>query len=193
MVTGSRFRGQGGRGCRDRGHDQPDGRSDAGDKVEDTMLAQIVRLVEQAQASRAPIQRLSIWSPRSCRPHLHLHCHVRDLVRGGSQPALVLCWARRWVAPACALGLTLSIMVAARRGGVLIRSAESLETAHKLDTLILDKTGTIRGSARPHRRGGTDGIDEADLPRLVASAERSSEHPLGRPSFGCPRPRPGAR
>ena len=89
------------------------------------------------------------------------------------------------IACPCALGLAtpLSIMVSTGKGaqnGILIRSAEALETAHKLDTLILDKTGTItRGKPALTDVIPMGDLSEADLIRLVASAERSSEHPLG--------------
>jgi Cu+-exporting ATPase len=88
------------------------------------------------------------------------------------------------IACPCALGLAtpLSIMVGTGKGaenGVLIRSAEALETAHNLDTIVLDKTGTItKGAPALTDVAVTDGFDEEGLLRLVASAERSSEHPL---------------
>ena len=156
----------------------------------DTMLAQIVRLVEQAQASKAPIQRLA------------------DLVASWFVPAVIfiaiatfVAWFDLHAAPAltfalvaavavliiacpCALGLAtpLSIMVATGKSaqwGILIRSAEALETANKLDTIVLDKTGTItKGQPSLTDVIAADGLDEEELLGLVASAERSSEHPL---------------
>jgi P-type Cu+ transporter len=88
------------------------------------------------------------------------------------------------VACPCALGLAtpLSVMVGTGKGaqqGILIRSAEALETAHKLDTIVLDKTGTItRGAPALTNVLPSGGIKEEELLRLAASAERSSEHPL---------------
>ncbi|MEU2231656.1 heavy metal translocating P-type ATPase [Streptomyces vietnamensis] len=156
----------------------------------DTMLAQIIRLVQQAQASKAPIQRLAdaisayfvpaviaiaiatfaLWYTIGPAPVLTL--------------ALVSAVAVLIIACPCALGLAtpLSIMVGTGKGaqaGILIRSAEALETAHKLDTVVLDKTGTVTvgkpvlTDVRP-----VDGVDETELLRLVAAAETDSEHPL---------------
>ncbi|MFM9632613.1 MULTISPECIES: heavy metal translocating P-type ATPase [Streptomyces] len=156
----------------------------------DTMLAQIIRLVQQAQASKAPIQRLAdavsayfvpaviaiaigtfaLWFTVGPSPVLTL--------------ALVSAVAVLIIACPCALGLAtpLSVMVGTGKGaqaGILIRSAEALETAHKLDTVVLDKTGTVTEGkpvltdVRP-----ADGIDETQLLRLVAAAEADSEHPL---------------
>ncbi|MFF0558377.1 heavy metal translocating P-type ATPase [Streptomyces sp. NPDC004266] len=156
----------------------------------DTVLAQIIRLVQQAQASKAPIQRLAdaisayfvpvvigiaiatfaLWYTIGPAPALTL--------------ALVSAVAVLIIACPCALGLAtpLSVMVGTGKGaqaGILIRSAEALETAHKLDTVVLDKTGTVTvgkpvlTDVRP-----VDGVDEAELLRLVAAAETDSEHPL---------------
>jgi len=156
----------------------------------DSMLAQIIKLVESAQASKAPIQRLAdqvssyfvpaviviavwtfaIWFVTGPDPHLTF--------------ALVAAVAVLIIACPCALGLAtpLSIMVGTGMGatqGVLIRSAEALETAHQLDTVILDKTGTITRGHPTVTDVFATGVDEAELLRLVASAEHSSEHPLG--------------
>jgi len=156
----------------------------------DTMLAQIIRLVEQAQGSKAPIQRLadlvsSYFVPTAVFIAIGAFIIWFNL---GPEPAftfaLVSAVSVLIIACPCALGLAtpLSIMVGTGKGaenGVLIRSAEALETAHKLDTIILDKTGTItKGAPALTDVVPADGIDEADLVRLVASAERSSEHPL---------------
>ncbi|MGE0600636.1 MAG: heavy metal translocating P-type ATPase [Dehalococcoidia bacterium] len=155
----------------------------------DTMLAQIVRLVEQAQGSRAPIQRLadvvaSYFVPAVIFIAIGTFVAWYDF---GSEPAtfaLVSAVSVLIIACPCALGLAtpLSIMVGTGKGaenGILIRSAEALETAHKLQTVVLDKTGTIT----PGQPALTDVIGNGVLPedellRLVASAERSSEHPL---------------
>ncbi|MGH2726244.1 MAG: heavy metal translocating P-type ATPase, partial [Actinomycetota bacterium] len=157
----------------------------------DTMLAQIIRLVEQAQASKAPIQRLadlvaSYFVPAVVFIAIGSFVVWFDL---GPEPALtfalVSAVAVLIIACPCALGLAtpLSIMVATGKGaeaGVLIRSAEALETAHKLDTIVLDKTGTItKGEPSLTDVVSLDGFSEEELIRLVASAERSSEHPLG--------------
>src|SRR3546814_16296141 len=102
--------------------------------------------------------------------------------------ALVAAVAVLIIACPCALGLAtpLSIMVGTGKGathGILIRSAEALETAHKLDTVILDKTGTItKGKPALTDVAVLPGTNEAELVRLVASAEQSSEPPLGRSS-----------
>ncbi len=158
----------------------------------DTVLAQIVRLVQEAQGSKAPVQRLA------------------DLVTGYFVPAVLIvavatfvAWFALGPAPAfnlallntvavliiacpCALGLATptSIMVGTGKGaenGVLFRDAEALERLHKVRAVVLDKTGTLtEGKPRV-----TDIVPAADAPtemellRLVASAERGSEHPLG--------------
>jgi len=156
----------------------------------DTMLAQIIKLVREAQGSKAPIQRLvdkvsgyfvpaviaiSIWT------------FVVWWLLGPAPSgvfALVAAVAVLIIACPCALGLAtpLSITVGTGKGataGILIRSAEALETAHKLDTVVLDKTGTITEGAPAL----TDVLPAAGFERnallaLVAAAERDSEHPL---------------
>jgi Cu+-exporting ATPase len=161
------------------------------DKVgRDTLLARIVQMVAEAQRSRAPIQRLA------------------DQVSGWFVPAVVACalaafagWAILGpdpklayaltaavsvliIACPCALGLAtpMSIMVGVGRGahaGVLIRSAEALERLEKVDTLVVDKTGTLT-EGRPAVTAvlPADGWSEADLLTLAASLEQPSEHPL---------------
>jgi Cu+-exporting ATPase len=157
----------------------------------DTMLAQIIRLVEQAQASKAPIQRLADLVSSYFVPAvvvIAIWTFVAWFLVGPDPPltfALVSAVAVLIIACPCALGLAtpLSIMVGTGKGatsGILIRSAEALETAHKLDTIILDKTGTItRGAPALTDVVATGRWRDDDLLRLVASAERSSEHPLG--------------
>src|SRR5262245_7224581 len=156
----------------------------------DTVLAQIVRLVQQAQASRAPIQRLADAISAYFVPAvigIALVTFAVWFVAGPSPAltqALVAAVAVLIIACPCALGLAtpLSIMVATGKGaqaGVLIRSAEALETAHRLDTIVLDKTGTVT-AGKPaltdlHPVGGF-GSDE--LLAIVAAAEADSEHPL---------------
>ena len=156
----------------------------------DTMLAQIVRLVRQAQSSKAPIQRLADSVAGWFVPAV-LFIAVATFVVWfdvGPEPAvtfaLVAAVAVLIIACPCALGIAtpLSIMVATGKGaeaGVLIRSAEALETAHELDVLVLDKTGTLT-KGRPELTDlvAADGVDEDELLRLVASAEARSEHPL---------------
>ncbi len=155
----------------------------------DTMLAQIIGLVEQAQASKAPIQRLadlvaSYFVPAAVFIAIGTFVIWFDF---GPAPAftfaLVSAVSVLIIACPCALGLAtpLSIMVGTGKGaenGVLIRSAEALETAHKLNAVVLDKTGTITKGAPALTDVVTDGLDEEAFLRLVASAERSSEHPL---------------
>jgi P-type Cu+ transporter len=156
----------------------------------DTMLAQIIKLVRQAQGSKAPIQRLA------------------DQVSGYFVPAVItlaiwtfVLWALLGPPPAfifglvaavsvliiacpCALGLAtpLSITVGTGKGataGILIRSAEALETAHKLDTIVLDKTGTItNGTPALTDVLPASGFTSDEVLALVAAVEASSEHPL---------------
>jgi Cu+-exporting ATPase len=158
----------------------------------ETMLAQIVKLVSEAQRSRAPMQRLA------------------DKVSGYFVPAVVvaamlafLCWtlfgpeprlanglvaavAVLIIACPCALGLAtpMSIMIAVGRGahaGVLVRNAEALETLAKVDTLVVDKTGTLtvgKPQVIQTWTAPSSGVSEAEMLRLAASLERASEHPL---------------
>ncbi|TMR89739.1 heavy metal translocating P-type ATPase [Nonomuraea basaltis] len=157
----------------------------------ETALAQIIRLVQAAQASRAPIQRLADLVSGYFVPVVIAIAIVTFAVWfvAGPAPALTLALvaavAVLIIACPCALGLAtpLSIMVGTGKGaqsGILIRDAEALETACRLDTIVLDKTGTItRG-----KPALTDVVPHGDWPadevlRLAACAERSSEHPLG--------------
>ncbi|WP_240641644.1 heavy metal translocating P-type ATPase [Nocardioides ferulae] len=156
----------------------------------DTMLAQIINLVRQAQGSKAPIQRLvdkvsSYFVPAVIGIAIWTFV-VWALV--GPSPAFVFALVAAVsvliIACPCALGLAtpLSITVGTGKGataGILIRSAEALETAHKLDTVVLDKTGTItKGTPALTDVRPTAGMDEDQLLALVAAVERSSEHPL---------------
>ena len=160
----------------------------------DTMLAQIIQLVEQTQGSKAPIQRVADLIASYFVPVVMFITVATFVIwfHFGPDPAftfaLVSGVSVLIIACPCALGLAtpLSIMVGTGKGaqnGILIRSAEALETAHKLQTLVLDKTGTITRS-KPTLTDviAMGDLNEADLIRLVASAERSSEHPLGRQS-----------
>jgi len=156
----------------------------------DTMLSQIIRLVEQAQGSKAPIQRLADLAASYFVPAVIFIAIATFVVwyDFGSDPvftfAMVSAVSVLIIACPCALGLAtpLSIMVGTGKGaenGILIRSAEALETAHKLETVILDKTGTItRGQPALTDIVVRNGLAEAEFLQLVASAERSSEHPL---------------
>jgi Cu+-exporting ATPase len=157
----------------------------------DTALAQIIRLVRQAQASRAPIQRIADLVSSYFVPAVVFIAITAFAVwyTVGPGPALTLglvsAVAVLIIACPCALGLAtpLSIMVGTGKGaqaGILIRSAEALETAHRLQTIVLDKTGTIT-QGRPTLTDvvAADGFGADELVALVASAERSSEHPLG--------------
>jgi P-type Cu+ transporter len=158
----------------------------------DTMLAQIVRLVEQAQGSKAPIQRVADLVAGYFVPAVIFIAVATFVVwfDVGPEPALtyalVAAVAVLIIACPCALGLAtpLSIMVATGKGaqrGALIRSAEALEAAHKLGAIVLDKTGTItRGEPSLTDVVTVGGVEEAELLSLVAAAERSSEHPLAR-------------
>ncbi|MPZ51368.1 MAG: heavy metal translocating P-type ATPase [Acidimicrobiia bacterium] len=157
----------------------------------DTMLAQIVRMVEEAQASRAPIQRLADRVASYFVPAVIFVAIVTFVAWFvvGPAPALIFGLGASLtvliIACPCALGLAtpLSIMVGTGKGaqqGVLIRSAEALETAHKLRTVILDKTGTItRGEPALTDVVPVGSPTDDELLALVASAERLSEHPLG--------------
>jgi len=156
----------------------------------DTLLAQIVKMVSEAQRSRAPIQRLADRVASYFVPAVILSATITFIVWyfAGPQPrfshALVNAVAVLIVACPCALGLAtpMAIMVGTGRGaraGVLIRNAEALETFGKVETLIIDKTGTLtEGKPRLSAVIPQPGIDENDLLQLAASLERSSEHPL---------------
>ena len=159
----------------------------------ETALAQIIRLVEQAQGSKPPIARLADVIAAYFVPAvigIAALTFVVWLVLGPSPSlnyALLNFVAVLVIACPCALGLATptAIMVGTGKGaenGVLIRDGGALETAHKLDTVVLDKTGTIT-EGKPRVTdvmlfGGGHGLDNDGLLRLVAAAERGSEHPL---------------
>ncbi len=156
----------------------------------DTLLSQIVQMVAQAQRSRAPIQRLadqvSGWFVPTVIAAALIAAAVWALV--GPEPrfayALVAAVSVLIIACPCALGLAtpISIMVGVGRGaqaGVLIKNAEALERLEKVDTLIVDKTGTLtEGRPAVTAIHPVAGFDETELLRLAASLERGSEHPL---------------
>ena len=156
----------------------------------DTLLAQIVQMVASAQRSRAPIQRLADQVSGWFVPAVI----AAALIAGGiwwavgPEPrfsyALIVAVSVLIIACPCALGLAtpISIMVGVGRGaqaGVLIKNAEALERFEKVNTLIVDKTGTLtEGKPAVTAIRPAPGFDEAELLRLAASLERGSEHPL---------------
>jgi len=158
----------------------------------DTLLAQIVRLVGEAQRSRAPIQQVADRVSRYFVPAVVAAAVVTFLVWAAAGPeprlayALVNAVAVLIIACPCALGLAtpMSIMVGVGRGaaaGVLIRNAEALELLEKVDTLVVDKTGTLTaGKPRLVSIETVPAWEERrdELLRLAASLERASEHPL---------------
>lgn len=153
----------------------------------ETMLAQIVRMVRQAQASKAPIQRLADVVAGYFVPvvvSIAVATFVVWFVFGSLSAAVMSAVAVLIIACPCALGLATptSITVGTGKGaenGVLIRSAGALETAGKVNTVVLDKTGTItRGEPSLTDIVTKDNGSENDLLRLAASCERASEHPI---------------
>jgi Cu+-exporting ATPase len=154
----------------------------------ETALAQIIKLVQEAQSSKAPIQRLVDVVAGYFVPAVVFVAIATFVLWYVLGPALTLAVVATVsvliIACPCALGLAtpLSVMVATGKGaqaGVLIKSAEALETAQKLDTVVLDKTGTItRGAPSLTDVVTVAGSEEKHLLRLVASAETDSEHPL---------------
>jgi Cu+-exporting ATPase len=154
-------------------------------------LAQIVRMVADAQRSRAPIQGLADTVSGYFVPAVMV-CAVLTFIGwlvAGPPPALahaiVAAVAVLIIACPCALGLAtpMSIMVGIGRGaaaGVLVRDAEALELLEKVDTLVIDKTGTLTvGKPTLTAAVALAPFDEAEMLRLAASVERASEHPLG--------------
>ena len=162
----------------------------------DTMLAQIVKMVSDAQRSRAPIQKLADLVSGYFVPVVVLIAIVTFFVwwAMGPQPAmiygLVNAVAVLIIACPCALGLAtpMSIMVAAGKGatgGVLFKNAEAIEVLRKVDTLVVDKTGTLTvGKPKLVSLSATSNVDERDLLAMAASVERGSEHPLAQAIVG---------
>jgi Cu+-exporting ATPase len=156
----------------------------------DTLLARIVRMVNDAQRSRAPIQRLADTVSGWFVPTVIAVSVVTFVVWAtvGPEPrfayALVNAIAVLIIACPCALGLAtpMSIMVGTGRGaelGVLIRNAEALETLERVTTLVVDKTGTLtEGKPALVTIVAVPGVEQATLLRLTASLEQVSEHPL---------------
>ncbi|GAB3197479.1 heavy metal translocating P-type ATPase [Nocardioides hungaricus] len=161
------------------------------DKVgRDTMLARIVQMVAEAQRSRAPIQRVADQVAAWFVPAVIVVAIVAFLVWAvvGPEPrmahALIVAVSVLIIACPCALGLAtpMSIMVGVGRGaglGVLIKNAEALEVTEKVNTLVVDKTGTLT-EGKPSVTGivPATGYDAEELLRLAAGVERASEHPL---------------
>ncbi len=161
----------------------------------DTVLAQIIRLVEEAQGSKAPIQRLADVISSYFVPAVIAVASIVFVLWFFLGPAPALTFALLnfvavlIIACPCALGLATptAIMVGTGKGaehGVLIRSGEALETAHKIKAIILDKTGTLtKGQPVVTDVFTVASFTEGDLLTAAASAERGSEHPLGESIF----------
>ena len=154
-----------------------------------TVLQQMIEMVKQAQGSRAPVARLA----DVVSGYFTVGVLLAALATFGAwlffapfAAAMVNAVAVLIIACPCALGLATptAIMVGTGRGaerGILIKGGEALEMAHQIDAIVLDKTGTVtRGKPRVTAVTPADGFSEADLLRLAASAERYSEHPLGK-------------
>ena len=163
----------------------------------DTLLSQIVRMVSEAQRSRAPIQRLADTVSGYFVPVVISVAVLSFIGWGvwGPEPklayALVNAIAVLIIACPCALGLAtpMSIMVSTGKGamnGVLVKNAEALETMEKVDTIVVDKTGTLT-EGKPHVSAviPVGSISEVELLTAVASLERASEHPLGAAIVGA--------
>jgi Cu+-exporting ATPase len=155
-----------------------------------TLLAQIVKMVSEAQRTRAPIQRLADRVASYFVPAVLAAAVITFVCWAlfGPPPqyahALINAVAVLIIACPCALGLAtpMSIMVGTGRGageGILVRNAEALETLEKVNTLVVDKTGTLtEGKPRVSTVIAAEGADEAQLLQLMASLEKASEHPL---------------
>jgi Cu+-exporting ATPase len=157
----------------------------------ETALAQIIRLVEQAQLSKAPIQRVADQVSGIFVPVVLLLATVTFLGwffigEIGFTQSMLNAIAVLVIACPCALGLATptAIMVGTGRGaemGILFKNSEALERAHKLTSIVFDKTGTItKGEPSVTDIVPIDGMDETELMTIAAVAERGSEHPLGR-------------
>lgn len=153
----------------------------------DTLLAQIVRMVGEAQRSRAPIQRLADVVSAYFVPAVIVVAFVAFIVWllfGSLAYALVAAVSVLIIACPCALGLAtpMSIMVGTGRGaraGVLVKKAEALEVLEKVNTIVVDKTGTLtEGKPRLQTVVSLDGQSEREILKFAASLEKSSEHPL---------------
>lgn len=157
----------------------------------DTALAQIIKLVQDAQGSKAPIQRLADVISGYFVPIVISIALATFVIWFNFGPSPVLTFALlnfvavMIIACPCALGLATptAVMVGTGKGaekGILIKGGESLETAHKLDTIVFDKTGTLtKGEPEVTDIITGDGFSEEEVLRFTASAEKASEHPLG--------------
>ena len=155
----------------------------------DTVLSQIIKLVEDAQGSKAPVQRLADKISGIFVPIVVGIAFLTFLghyfVGGSFNSGLINAVAVLVIACPCALGLATptAIMVGTGKGaenGILIKSGEHLERAHKMDTIIFDKTGTItKGEPEVTDIISFNGYEDAEILRLAASVEKASEHPLG--------------
>jgi len=157
----------------------------------DTMLSQIIRMVQEAQGSKAPIQRLadyisSIFVPSVISISLvtFILWYVFGSTDTGFSFALLNFIAVLIIACPCAMGLATptAIMVGTGKGaelGILFKNAESLERAQKIDTIVLDKTGTLTRGEPMVTDIISNGVSESDILFFAGSAEKGSEHPLG--------------
>ncbi|NLB51388.1 MAG: copper-translocating P-type ATPase [Syntrophomonadaceae bacterium] len=155
----------------------------------DTALAQIIKMVEDAQGSKAPIQKIADQVAGVFVPVVLGIAIVTFIIwyltGAGVNKSLISAVAVLVIACPCALGLATptAIMVGTGKGaenGILIKGGEHLETAYKLNTVVLDKTGTItRGKPEVTDVVSLGGLDENILLKMAAQAEKSSEHPLG--------------
>jgi Cu+-exporting ATPase len=155
----------------------------------DTVLSQIIKLVEDAQGSKAPVQRLADKISGIFVPVVVLIAFLAFLgftfIGNNFNAGLINAVAVLVIACPCALGLATptAIMVGtgkAAENGILIKSGEHLERTHKMDTIIFDKTGTItKGEPEVTDILNLNDIDKNELLRIAASVERASEHPLG--------------
>ncbi|MCL2460654.1 MAG: heavy metal translocating P-type ATPase, partial [Euryarchaeota archaeon] len=161
----------------------------------ETALAQIIKLVEDAQASKAPIARMADIVAGYFVPAVFLTAVIACagwMISGQSFVfSLTIFVSILVIACPCALGLATptAIMVATGKGaenGILIKSGEALETAHKVDIVMFDKTGTItEGTPEVTAIICADGVNENTLLQITASAEKGSEHPLGQAIVRC--------
>lgn len=154
---------------------------------DDTTLSQIIRLVEEASSSKAPISKLADKISGIFVPVVILISIISTvvwLISGASfEFALSIGISVLVISCPCALGLATptAIMVGTGKGaenGILIKSAEALETLHQVNTVVMDKTGTITEGKPKVTDIITNGIDENEMLRIAASAEKGSEHPL---------------
>ncbi|WP_128425061.1 heavy metal translocating P-type ATPase [Gudongella oleilytica] len=159
----------------------------------DTVLSQIIRLVEDAQGSKAPVQKLADKISGIFVPTVLVIALVTFLIfyfLGDFNTGLINAVAILVIACPCALGLATptAIMVGTGKGaenGILIKSGEHLEMAHKMDAIIFDKTGTItKGEPEVTDVEAVNGFDENELLRIAGSVEKTSEHPLGQAIVG---------